>query len=91
MIDLRPLAIRPEVVSLKVQSGDWLYVPRARRSQVKENISFWSSAFSAVFTLASLIVLIVRDYPAARGRAGALRRIGRAHAAPSGVGHFETD
>lgn len=60
VIDLRPLAIRPEVVSLKVQSGDWLYVPRARRSQVKENINFWSSAFSAVFTLASLIVLIVK-------------------------------
>ena len=60
VIDLRPLAIRPEVVSLRVQSGDWLYVPRARRSQLKEDITFWGSAFSALFTLASLIVLIVR-------------------------------
>ena len=60
VIDLRPLAVSPEVVSLRVQSGDWLYVPRARRSQLKENITFWGSAFSTLFTLASLIILIAR-------------------------------
>ena len=60
VIDLRPLAVSPEVVSLQVQSGDWLYVPRARRSRFKEDITFWGSAFGALFTLASLIVLLVR-------------------------------
>jgi len=33
VIDLRPLQISMEVVRLQVQSGDWLYVPRAPRSQ----------------------------------------------------------
>ena len=60
VIDMRPLAIHPEIASLQVQSGDWLYVPRAQRSQLKEDITFWGSAFGALFTLASLIVLIAR-------------------------------
>ncbi len=60
VIDLRPLAIRPEVINLQVQSGDWLYVPRAPRSQLKEDITFWGSAFGTLLTLASLIVLIAR-------------------------------
>lgn len=60
VVDLRPLAIRPEVVRLRVQSGDWLFVPRARRSQLREDITFWGSAFSALLTLATLIVLITR-------------------------------
>ena len=60
VIDLRPLGISMEVVGLQVRSGDWLYVPRAQRSQVREDITFWGSAFSALFTLASLIVLISR-------------------------------
>ncbi len=60
VIDLRPLAIRPEVINLRVQSGDWLYVPRAPRSKLKEDITFWGSAFGTLLTLASLIVLIAR-------------------------------
>lgn len=60
VIDLRPLTIRQEVISLQVQSGDWLFVPRARRSQLKEDITFWGSLFTTLLTLTSLIVLIVR-------------------------------
>lgn len=60
VIDIRPLAVRPEVLSLRVQSGDWLYVPRAQRSQLKEDITFYGSFFGALFTLASLIVLIIQ-------------------------------
>jgi polysaccharide export outer membrane protein len=60
MVDLRPLAVRPEVVDLLVQSGDWLYVPTAARSQLRENVTFWGSVFSTLFTAASLIVLIAR-------------------------------
>ena len=60
IVDLRPLGIRPEVIELRVQSGDWLYVPRAERSQLREEITFWGSAFGALFTLASLIVLIAK-------------------------------
>lgn len=60
VIDLRPLATRPEAISLKVQSGDWLFMPRARRSETRETITFWGSLFSTLFTAASLIVLIAR-------------------------------
>ena len=40
VLDLRPLEIRPEIIDLRIQSGDWLYVPRAKRSQLREQISF---------------------------------------------------
>ena len=60
VIDLRPLTIRPEVIELLVQSGDWLYVPRAESSQLRENVAFWGSVTSTLFTAASLIVLLAR-------------------------------
>ena len=60
VIDMRPLGIRPEVIALQVQSGDWLYVPRFARSQTREQITFFGSLFSTLFTAASLIVLIAR-------------------------------
>ena len=58
VIDMRPLEIRPPVLELLVQSGDWLYVPRAQRSQTRETITFWGSLFSTLLTAATLIVLI---------------------------------
>ena len=60
VLDLRPLEIRPEIISLRIQSGDWLYVPRAESSQLREQISFWGNALAVLFTAASLVVLIVR-------------------------------
>jgi protein involved in polysaccharide export with SLBB domain len=60
VIDMRPLTVRPEVIDLLVQSGDWLYVPTAQRSQLREDVQFWGSVFSTLFTAASLIVLIAR-------------------------------
>ncbi len=60
VIDMRPLDIRPEILELRVQSGDWLYVPRAQRSQTRETITFWGALFSTLFTAASLIVLLVQ-------------------------------
>ena len=60
VIDLRPLAVRPEVLSLRIQSGDWIHVPRAVRSKIRESITFYGSALSVLLTMASLIVLIAR-------------------------------
>ena len=60
VIDMRPLQIRPAVLDLLVQSGDWLFVPRAQRSLTREQITFWGSLFSTLLTAASLIVLIAR-------------------------------
>ena len=58
VIDMRPLSIRPQILELQVQSGDWLYVPRAQRSRTRETITFWGSLFSTALTLVTLIVLI---------------------------------
>ena len=60
VLDLRPLAAASGVVELLVQSGDWLYVPRAQRSQLREDVTFWGSVFTTLLTAASLIILIVR-------------------------------
>ena len=60
VIDMRPLEIRPEVLALQIQSGDWMYVPRAERSRSRETITFWGSLIGTLFTAASLIVLIVQ-------------------------------
>ena len=60
VLDMRPLAIQPVILELQVQSGDWLYVPRAQRSQTRETITFWGALFSTLFTAASLIVLLVQ-------------------------------
>jgi protein involved in polysaccharide export with SLBB domain len=61
VIDMRPLTIRPSVLELLVQSGDWLYVPRAQRSQTRETITFWGTLFSTLLTLATLIVLVTNN------------------------------
>lgn len=60
IIDMRPLSVRPQFLSLRVQSGDWLHVPRAPRSRLREDISFYGTVLTTLFTLASLIVLIAR-------------------------------
>lgn len=60
VIDMRPLEVRPQVLELVVQSGDWLHVPRATRSQRREDIVFFNYFLSMLLTAASLIVLIVR-------------------------------
>ncbi len=60
VIDMRPLEIRTEVLALQVQSGDWLYVPRASSSRLREEVSFWGSVSSTLLTVATLIILIAR-------------------------------
>ena len=60
VIDMRPLEIRPEVIALQVQSGDWLYVPRVKGSELRQNITFYGSVLSTLLTLATLIILIGR-------------------------------
>ena len=60
VIDMRPLDVRPEVLSLRVQSGDWLHVPRAIRSQRRDDVTFYGTVLTTLLTLVSLIVLIAR-------------------------------
>ncbi len=58
IIDMRPLEIRPVVLDLRVQSGDWLHIPRAVRSERRDDISFYGSILSTLLTFVSLIVLV---------------------------------
>ncbi len=60
VIDMRPLEIRAEVLAVQVQSGDWLYVPRATSSALREEFTFWGSVASTLLTVATLIILIAR-------------------------------
>ena len=60
VVDLRPMGMNPEIFSLQVQSGDWLHVPRAPRSQAREQISFWGGLLTTLLTAASLVVLITQ-------------------------------
>ena len=60
VLDLRPLGAVPDILDLSVQSGDWLFVPRVPRSQIRDDITFYGTVLSTLFTLASLIVLISR-------------------------------
>jgi protein involved in polysaccharide export with SLBB domain len=57
VVDMRPLEIRPEVLVLRIQSGDMLHVPRALRSQRRDDITFISAILSALVSVATLIVL----------------------------------
>jgi len=60
VIDMRPLDINAEVLALQVQSGDWLYVPRASSSRLREEVTFWGSVATTLLTVATLIVLIAQ-------------------------------
>ena len=61
IIDMRPLEIQPAVLGLRVQSGDWLHVPRALRSERRDDISFYGTILGTLVTFVSLIVLITQN------------------------------
>jgi len=58
VLDLRPNTADPSVFSLPIQSGDWIHIPIADRSRVREKVQFWSGIVSLALSTAALIVLI---------------------------------
>jgi len=58
ILDLRPNTAEPAVFSLPIQSGDWIHVPIADRSRVRERVQFWASVMSLALSTAALIVII---------------------------------
>lgn len=58
IMDLRPNTADPSVFSLPVQSGDWIHIPIAERSRVRESVQFWSGIVSLALSTVALIVLI---------------------------------
>lgn len=57
ILDLRAESTNPEVFSIPIQSGDWLYVPPRPRSRWRDEISFWGSVASLLTSVAALAVL----------------------------------
>jgi polysaccharide export outer membrane protein len=58
ILNLQALEADPEVLNAPVQSGDWIYVPPATRSRIRENVLFFGSIASLALTVTTLIVLI---------------------------------
>jgi len=58
VLDLRPNTVDPDVFSLPIQSGDWIHIPIAERSRVREQIQFWGGVVSLALSTVALVVLI---------------------------------
>jgi protein involved in polysaccharide export with SLBB domain len=58
VLDLRPNAVNPDVFSLPIQSGDWIHIPIAERSRVREQVQFWGGVVSLALSTVALVVLI---------------------------------
>ncbi len=57
ILDLRPNTGDPTVFTLPVQSGDWIHIPIAERSRIREQVQFWGSIVSLVAATVSLIII----------------------------------
>jgi len=55
LLDLRPNSPDPSIFSIPIQSGDWIHIPIANRSRMRERVQFWGGVIS-VFT--STIIMI---------------------------------
>ncbi len=58
ILDLRPNSGDPGIFSLPIQSGDWLHIPIADRSRVREQVQFWGGVISLAASTIALFVLI---------------------------------
>jgi polysaccharide export outer membrane protein len=58
ILDLRPNSGDPSVFSLPVQSGDWIHIPSAERSRVREQVQFWGGVVSLALSSVALVLLI---------------------------------
>ena len=57
VLNIRPDEITPEVIQMRVHSGDWIHVPARRRSRVRDELTFWGSIVSFATGIATLIIL----------------------------------
>ncbi len=60
VLDLRPDTQDPSIFTLPVQSGDWIHVPIAPRSRVREQVQFWGGVIGLVASTVSLAILLGR-------------------------------
>lgn len=60
ILNVRPDEISPEVIQMRVRSGDWLHVPPRERSRIRDELTFWGSVTSFVTSIVALVVLLNR-------------------------------
>ena len=58
ILNLRPDEITDEILHMRIQSGDWIYVPFRGRSQVRDEILFWGGVIGFVVNVIGLVILI---------------------------------
>jgi len=57
-LNLRPFEADSSVLNARIQSGDWFFVPPARRSRVREDILFFGNIVTVLLSAVSLVILI---------------------------------
>lgn len=60
IINFRPIEASDEIVNGLIQSGDWIHVPTARRSRLRDDLNFVGSIISVLLGVATLILLASR-------------------------------
>lgn len=58
ILNVRADEITPEVIGMRVRSGDWLHVPARERSRIRDEVTFWGSITSFAASIIALILLI---------------------------------
>lgn len=57
ILDFSPENISSEVLALRIQSGDWLFVPPLRQSRIRQEVLFWSNVAGLLLSVVSIIVV----------------------------------
>ncbi len=60
VLNVRPDEITPDVIQMRIHSGDWLHVPARRRSRIRDELTFWGSVTSFATSVVVLIILVAR-------------------------------
>lgn len=60
ILNLRPEDVTEDVLTMRIQSGDWYHVPYRPRSRIRDEVTFWGSVVSFAASVVGLIVLIGR-------------------------------
>ena len=58
VLNLRPDEVMDSILQLPIQSGDWLHVPNAARSRVRDELQFWGGLLSFVANLVAVVIFI---------------------------------
>lgn len=60
MMNLRPETADPRPLEMRVQSGDWIYVPPRPRSRFRDDISFYAGLLSLFTSAAAAYAILSR-------------------------------